>query len=86
MDEAPRKARKRVTIRAGQPRLAERVAGRYRDRWGTMTRGNQRRAEMAKGMNKRKEVKKPKKETAKAGAAPAVSKNAVQTTTSKIKE
>jgi hypothetical protein len=39
---------------------------------------------MAKGMNKRKEVKKPKKETAKPGAAPV--KNAVQTTTSKVKE
>lgn len=40
---------------------------------------------MAKGMNKRKEVKKPKKEVAKPGAV-AVSKNAVHTTTSKVKE
>ena len=39
---------------------------------------------MAKGMNKRKEVKKPKKEVAKPSAA--VGKNAVQTTTSKVKE
>ena len=39
---------------------------------------------MAKGMNKRKEVKKPKKEVAKPGAA--AGKNAVQTTTSKVKE
>ena len=39
---------------------------------------------MAKGMNKRKEVKKPKKEVAKPAAA--VGKNAVQTTTSKVKE
>ena len=41
---------------------------------------------MAKGMNKRKEVKKPKKESSKAGAAPVAGKNAVQTTTSKVKE
>ena len=40
---------------------------------------------MAKGMNKRKEVKKAKKETAKPGTV-AVAKNAVQTTTSKVKE
>lgn len=40
---------------------------------------------MAKGMNKRKEVKKPKKETAKPGTISVV-KNAVQTTTSKVKE
>jgi hypothetical protein len=39
---------------------------------------------MAKGMNKRKEVKKPKKEAAKPGAV--AGKNAVQTTTSKVKE
>jgi hypothetical protein len=41
---------------------------------------------MAKGMNKRKEVKKPKKEVAKAGSVVAAGKNAVQTTTSKVKE
>ncbi len=41
---------------------------------------------MAKGMNKRKEVKKPKKEAAKPGAPAAGGKNAVQTTTSKVKE
>ena len=41
---------------------------------------------MAKGMNKRKEVKKPKKEAAKPGAAPAGGKNAVQTSSSKAKE
>ena len=40
---------------------------------------------MANGMNKRKEVKKPKKEAAKPGVA-AGGKNAVQTTTSKVKE
>lgn len=39
---------------------------------------------MAKGMNKRKEVKKTKKEVVKPGTV--VVKNAVQTTTSKIKE
>ena len=42
---------------------------------------------MAKGMNKRKEVKKPKKEAAKPGSvAVAGGKNAVQTTTIKAKE
>ena len=56
------------------------------DRSETMIRGNQRRAEMAKGMNKRKEVKKPKKEAGKAGAIPVAGKNVVQTTTSKVKE
>lgn len=40
---------------------------------------------MAKGMNKRKEVKKPKKEVTKPGVV-AVGKNAVQTTSSKVKE
>ena len=39
---------------------------------------------MSKGLNKRKEVKKPKKEAVKPGAV--ASKNAVQTTTSKVKE
>ncbi|MEO8243152.1 MAG: hypothetical protein ABI832_12655 [bacterium] len=41
---------------------------------------------MAKGMNKRKEVKKPKKEAAKPGTVSTGGKNAVQTTTSKVKE
>ena len=41
---------------------------------------------MAKGNNSRKEVKKPKKEVVKPGAAVASGKNAVQTTTSKVKE
>lgn len=41
---------------------------------------------MAKGMNKRKEVKKAKKEVVKPGAAVPVGKNAVQTTSSKVKE
>jgi hypothetical protein len=43
---------------------------------------------MAKGMNKRKEVKKPKKEAAKPGStvAAAGGKNAVQTSTIKAKE
>ena len=41
---------------------------------------------MAKGMNKRKEEKKPKKEKVKPGTAPAGGKNAVQTSTSKVKE
>ena len=40
---------------------------------------------MAKTLNKRKEVKKPKKEAVKPGAV-AGGKNAVQTTTSKAKE
>ncbi|MEO6299866.1 MAG: hypothetical protein ABIV25_06035 [Paracoccaceae bacterium] len=38
---------------------------------------------MAKGLEKRKEVKKPKKEKAKPGVATAGGKNAVQTTASK---
>jgi len=41
---------------------------------------------MAKGMNKRKEVKKPKKEAVKPGAPIVAGKNAVQTTASKAKE
>ncbi len=41
---------------------------------------------MAKGKNSRKEVKKPKKEAAKPGAVVTGGKNAVQTTTSKVKE
>ncbi len=42
---------------------------------------------MAKGMNKRKEVKKPKKEAAKpASVMAAGGKNAVQTSTIKAKE
>ena len=41
---------------------------------------------MAKGMNKRKEVKKAKKEVAKPGAAAPTSKNAVQTSALKAKE
>ena len=41
---------------------------------------------MAKGMNKRKEVKKPKKEVAKPGAAAPSNKNAVHTSTLKAKE
>lgn len=40
---------------------------------------------MAKGQNKRKEVKKPKKEVVKPGTVVA-GKNAVQTTTIKVKE
>ncbi len=40
---------------------------------------------MSKGLNKRKEVKKPKKEAVKPGTVVA-GKNAVQTTTSKAKE
>lgn len=39
---------------------------------------------MAKGLGKRKEVKKPKKEAVKPGTV--AGKNAVQTTTSKVKE
>lgn len=39
---------------------------------------------MAKGLGKRKEVKKPKKEAVKPGTVTV--KNAVQTTTSKVKE
>lgn len=39
---------------------------------------------MAKGLGKRKEVKKPKKEPVKPGSVAV--KNAVQTTTSKVKE
>lgn len=41
---------------------------------------------MAKGKNSRKEVKKPKKEVVKPGAPVIVGKNAVQTTTIKVKE
>jgi hypothetical protein len=41
---------------------------------------------MAKGMNKRKEVKKPKKEVTKPGAASAATKNSVHTSTLKAKE
>ena len=41
---------------------------------------------MAKGQNKRKEVKKPKKEVVKPGVVVAGGKNAVQSTTSKVKE
>ena len=40
---------------------------------------------MSKGLNKRKEVKKPKKEVVKPGAVSVV-KNDVKTTTSKVKE
>ena len=39
---------------------------------------------MSKGLNKRKEVKKPKKEAVKPGVV--AGKNAVQTTVSKVKE
>jgi len=41
---------------------------------------------MAKGMNKRKETKKPKKEKLKPGAAAPGGKNAVVTSTAKVKE
>jgi len=41
---------------------------------------------MAKGLNKRKEVKKPKKEKLKPGAAAPGGKNAVQTSTAKAKD
>ncbi|MEI6097878.1 MAG: hypothetical protein WCS20_06180 [Alphaproteobacteria bacterium] len=41
---------------------------------------------MAKGQNKRKEVKKPKKEVVKPSTVTVAGKNAVQTTTSKVKE
>ena len=41
---------------------------------------------MAKGLEKRKETKKPKKEKAKPGVATAGGKNAVQTSATKAKE
>ena len=41
---------------------------------------------MAKGKNSRKEVKKPKKEVVKPGTPVIAGKNAVQTTTTKVKE
>jgi hypothetical protein len=42
--------------------------------------------DMAKGMNKRKDVKKPKKEVVKPGAAAPSTKNSVQTSSLKAKE